>query len=260
MKKNEKTNTKRPKNRTFAPHAAKAQTKKLWYLKDQLTVATTGMADQTDPQKVAITNDLLPPVQSLQKARINPVMTVLKKDTQAAQLPNAVLFRPVALKRKASDHANHTLAAQPVVTRKNQKDLTEARPLATKKALHRVVSHIQAAHQKVVIANAQEKALVAIRRISLLVASLMAHVMVVMTIALRKALVVTRRISLLVASLMAHAMVVVTIALRKVLVATGLSTVNQKVQILAISLKEPLQVTAILINQRATASLQVQNR
>jgi hypothetical protein len=37
---------------TFDPHAAKAQNKKLWYLKDQQVVATTGPTTHQAAQKV----------------------------------------------------------------------------------------------------------------------------------------------------------------------------------------------------------------
>ena len=41
-----------PKNANFDPHAAKALNKKLWYLKDQQVVATTGPTNHRAAQKV----------------------------------------------------------------------------------------------------------------------------------------------------------------------------------------------------------------
>ena len=58
MQKLEKSHEKSAKNLTFDPHAAKAQNKKIWYLKGQRRAATVSPADhQTEPQKVAITRE-----------------------------------------------------------------------------------------------------------------------------------------------------------------------------------------------------------
>jgi hypothetical protein len=41
---------------TFDPHAAKAQNKKIWYLKNQQEVATTDQTDHQTAPKAVVTN------------------------------------------------------------------------------------------------------------------------------------------------------------------------------------------------------------
>jgi hypothetical protein len=56
---------------TFVPHAAKAQNKKIWYLRDQRVVATTGQTNHQTAQKAEVTDqkDPLPHQQENHLAR-----------------------------------------------------------------------------------------------------------------------------------------------------------------------------------------------
>lgn len=117
------------------------------------------MADQTDLQKEVIINDLLLPVEILQKARTDPATTILKKDIQAAPLQSAALSHQ-EVKRKALARANHTLAGQQAAGMTSaQKEVLAIAHLAKRKALHPAANHIQAAHQQVVMTIVQKEVL-----------------------------------------------------------------------------------------------------
>lgn len=116
-----------PKNRTFAPHAAKALTQKLWYLKDQETTATTARKDRQERQKAVTTEDHLQTAEKMQKTRINPITKRPEKDTAAARLLNAVLFHQAQPIKKVLHYAN-LIAAALLTATINRKEVTANKP------------------------------------------------------------------------------------------------------------------------------------
>jgi hypothetical protein len=78
-----------PKKRTFDPHAAKAQNKKIWYLRDQQVVATTSPREQRAGAQEATIN-----LKDLQRLKAKPLQTERKRNSQS-QNPN--LFKATGL-------------------------------------------------------------------------------------------------------------------------------------------------------------------
>jgi len=115
------------KNHTFAAHAAKAQTKKIWYLKDQETTATTAPKDRPEHPKVVITKDHLRPAKKTRKTRIDQTAKRSEKNTAVALPLNAALFHQAEPIKKALARANLILAGQPAMTT-NPKEVMASKP------------------------------------------------------------------------------------------------------------------------------------
>jgi hypothetical protein len=78
-----------PKKRTFDPHAAKAQNKKIWYLRDQQVVATTSQKEQQAEAQEATTSP-----KDLQRLKAKPLQTERKRNSQSQ---NQNLFKATGL-------------------------------------------------------------------------------------------------------------------------------------------------------------------
>ncbi len=111
-----------PKNTTFDPHAAKALNKKLWYLKDQGTVATTDPATHptgTPKGMTAQKNRLFP------QAAGHQIQTLIKLTTGRKELRKAL-----AENRPERDDLIHRLRANLTAAGQLQKTKQKAAPIA----------------------------------------------------------------------------------------------------------------------------------
>jgi hypothetical protein len=171
-----------PKKRIFDPHAAKAQNKKIWYLRDQQVVATTSQKEQQAVAQKATKNpkDLQPQKakqRQTEKRKNSPSQSQnhFKATGLATTSPKAI--SGMALHHRAEDQnliqdalqvtvhlaiknhlhpvASHTLAGQPVAMKKDRKEVSV--PIQQAKGSLTLAAHhlVKKKDQKEVLAAAR---------------------------------------------------------------------------------------------------------